>query len=296
LTRRQVESQSLADNLRLLFDEYAERIGRACYAEMVRARLPSRLADAQQRARDLLNETDLLHKMQAEVMRRDPAIEPATAMAQVRNRLEDLARSLEMSLPLADLIDRRTAEFTRRSLARFRYLQEVVGARRGQVKKVFDLVNRHCAGRRLHEVKLEPEMPPLSIHDVRLLAGRDSLHEPPRKRLIEENQPIDEDPTDDLKRCGRLLMEAALRDSLSVGRANRFVKQLPGGKGSRIASADLPVRNEDDLADIIALLLHAESSDAIYRIEAHQTADGNEVVPRDTKAGCSMDRFYIILK
>ena len=296
LMRRQVESQSLADNLRLLFDEYAEQIGRACYAELVRARLPSRLADAQQRARDLLNETDLLHKMQAEVLRREPALDPATAMAQVRNRLEDLARSLEMSLPLADLIDRRTAEFTRRSLARFRYLQEVVGERRGQIKHVFDLVNRHCAGRRLTEVKLEPEMPALSIHDLRLIAGRDSLYEPPRKRLIEENQPIDEDASEDLKRRGRLLMEAALRDSLSVGRANRFVKRLPGGKGARIASSDFPVRNEDDLADVIALLLHAESPDAIYRMEAHQTAEGHEVVPRDTKAGCTMDRFYIVLK
>ena len=81
--------------------------------------------------------------MQAEVLRREPALAPSTAMAKVRNRLEDLARSLEMSLPLADLIDRRTAEFTRRSLARFRYLQEVVGERRSQIKKVFELVNQN---------------------------------------------------------------------------------------------------------------------------------------------------------
>lgn len=296
LMRRQVESQSLADNLRLLYDEYAEQIGRACYAELVRARLPSRLAEAQQRARDLLNETDLLHKMQAEVLRREPSLSPATAMSQVRNRLEDLARSLEMSLPLADLIDRRTAEFTRRSLARFRYLQEVVGERRSQIKQVFDLVNQHCAGQRLNDVNLEPEMPAMLIHDLHLLAGRDSLYEPPRKRLIEENQPIDEDPTEDLKKRGRLLMEAALRDSLSVGRANRFVKQIPGGKGSRIASSELPVASENDLADVIAMLLHAESPEAVYRVEQDQAEEDLDAAPRDAKAGCSMDRFYIVKK
>ena len=59
-------------------------------------------------------------------------------MARVRNHLQELEDKLDFVQPLADEIDRRTAEFTRRSLARSRYLQEVIGERRGQVKEVFE--------------------------------------------------------------------------------------------------------------------------------------------------------------
>src|SRR2546426_750011 len=61
--------------------------------------------------------------MQAEVIRRDGS-EAAQAMARVRNHLQELEDKLDFVQPLADEIDRRTAEFTRLSLARSRYLQE----------------------------------------------------------------------------------------------------------------------------------------------------------------------------
>ena len=41
-------------------------------------------------------------------------------------------------LPMADEIDRGTADFTRRSLARFRYLQDVTGERRSEIKTFFE--------------------------------------------------------------------------------------------------------------------------------------------------------------
>ena len=55
---------------------------------------------------------------------------------------------------------------------------------------------------------------------------------------------------------------ANLRDTLNVIRANRFVERLPGGSGSRTALKDLPVSNDDDIADIIAGLLPAGGLDA----------------------------------
>ena len=73
---------------------------------------------------ELASDAELLGKMQAEVLRREPALSPETAMSRVRLRLEALAELLQSVVPVADAVDRRTAEFTRRSLARFRYLQE----------------------------------------------------------------------------------------------------------------------------------------------------------------------------
>jgi hypothetical protein len=86
-TRQQLAAATLKENLAVLFDQFAERIGHACYAELVRARLPLRLAEARRRVEELEWDAELLGKMQAEVLRREPAISPETAMSRVRVRL-----------------------------------------------------------------------------------------------------------------------------------------------------------------------------------------------------------------
>src|SRR5262249_4688233 len=123
-TKQQLAASTLKENLAVLFDQLAERIGRTCYAQLVHARLPSKLAEARRAIEKLEGNAELLGKMQTEVMRRDVALSPESAMAHVRLRLDELANLLEGVEPLASAIDRRTAEFTRRSQARFRYLQE----------------------------------------------------------------------------------------------------------------------------------------------------------------------------
>jgi hypothetical protein len=296
--RRQLETETLGDNLGVVFDQYAEQVGRTCYAELVRSQLANRLAAAQEHLRGLLNDADLLHKMQAEVLRREPSLATSAAMSRVRVRLDELGRALDGVIPLADQIDNSTAEFTRRSLARFRYLQEVVGERRGQMKELFELVNRSFAdaGGRLSDLDDQIELPPLRLPETRLLAGRDSLYEPARRRTIEENAPLAGDVSEAQRENARRQMESALRDSLSVTRANHFISQLPGGKGSRISSGEFPVRNEDDLADLIAVLLHAESAEARYRIESPRVAEEGAEVAHDRKATCEIERFFVIKK
>lgn len=295
-TRRQLESRSLGDNLRVVFDEYSEQVGKTCYAELIRSQLHTALDVARQRLRDMEGDTELLHKMQAEVLRRDGSLDAETATARVRNRLDDLSRALEQVMPVADEIDRRTAEFTRRSHARFRYLQEVVGQRRGQVKDLFEKVNGAFAGWRLADLDGTTTLPALRLAETRLLAGRESLYEPPRKRRVEENAPLDDEVSDAEREKARLRMEAALRDALTVSRANRFVADLPGGKGARISSAEMPVRSDDDLADVIALLLHAEADDARYRVEVERLGDKARALEFDEKAGCRLERFVVIKK
>ncbi|PYI84654.1 MAG: hypothetical protein DME26_12890 [Verrucomicrobia bacterium] len=295
LTARQREAGTLGEIYGVVFDQYAEQVGRTCYAELIRAQLPAKLDDARQRIHELLNDPDVLHRMQHEIMRRDD-VDASAAMARVRNRLDDLTHALELVQPLADEIDRRTAEFARRSLARSRYLQEVVSERRGQMKAFFERINAECHGRRLVEVEELSTLPPLLLPGARLFAGRDSLYEPPRRHTLEENAPVDDCVSEQMRDRAKAQVSAALPDSLTIGRANRSVEKLPGGKGARIASGNLPLHNDDDLADVIALLLHAQSGEARYRVEVLRTRDEVAEPEFDHKLDCRLERFCVIKK
>jgi len=293
--RRQLEARTLGESYAVVFDQYVEQVGNECYAGLVHAQLPARLDSARERIRQILGDIDLLHKMQAEVMWRENA-EADPAMARVRNHLQELEDKLDFVQPLADEIDHRTAEFTRRSLARSRYLQEIVGERRGQVKELFEMINQSCPGRRLVDLTDLTGLPPLLLPDAKLLAGRDSLYEPPRRRTLEENAPVDDDVSEAMRDQAKAQLGGAMRNSLTVDRANRFVKQLPGGKGARFASKDLPIRNEDDLDDVIAMLLHAEASESRYRIEVPSVQNDSGQPEKDHKLAYNIDRFFVIKK
>lgn len=295
LIRRQLEARTLGESYAVIFDQYAEQVGHECYAGLVRAQLPARLDAARERIRQILGDSDLLHKMQAEVMRRENS-EAAPAMARVRNHLQDLEDKLDFVQPLADEIDHRTAEFTRRSLARSRYLQEVVGERRGQIKEFFEKINRLFPGQRLVDLDELQSFPSLRLPNAKLLAGRDSLYEPPRRLTMEENAPVDDEVTGAMRDRAKAQLGGAMRNSLTVARANRFVAQLPGGKGARFASQDLPIRNEDDMDDLVALLLHAESSESLYRVEVPSAQDDAVPPEMDHKLTYAFDRFFVIKK
>ncbi len=298
-TRQQLAAATLKENLELLFDRFAEQIGRNCYAQLVHARLPSRLAEARRAVEEELGRADLQARMQIEVMRREPNLAPEAAMARVRLRLHELTELLEYVEPLADAIDRRTAEFARRSQARFRYLQETASENRGRVQSFFETLNRRFAGRRLAEIAvLDLHIPPLLIHDARLFAGLDSLYAPRLHRIAEEIDPIEDA---DAYQQGRALTEiqGSLRNSLTISRANRFVDSLPGSHGTRLDSKRIlmeHVHDADGLADLIACLLHARSADARFRIEVPRRETGANVGHFDVKLGYRVERFTLVKK
>jgi hypothetical protein len=197
---------------------------------------------------------------------------------------------------MADEIDRRTADFTRRSLSRFRYLQDVTGERRSEVRDFFMKANDMLAGKRLSSTWELPELPALRLPETRMPAGLDSLYAPVTRRVAGEQAALDDEVTDAERDEGLRGMERALRDSLSVRRANEFVKRLPGEKGARISSADLPVASEADLTELIALMLHAESNEAAYKLESTRSrADASEIA-LDTLPGARVEHFDLIKK
>lgn len=296
-TRQQLAAVTLKENLAVLFDHFAERIGHACYAELVHARLPLRLGEARRRVEELEFDAELLAKMQAEVLRREPELSPETAMSRVRLRLEELIELLQSVVPVADAVDRRTAEFTRRSLARFRYLQETTSDNRARVQEFFEVLNRHFAGRRLAELDdAKIEFPQLRIHDTRLLAGLESLYTPRLRRAPGEIEPLESEASEDQQDDAMRRLHAAMRDSMTVARANRFVEQLLPERKASIPSDKIPLHCEEDLADLIACLLHAHASDACYRIEVPRERTDANTAQYDPKLSYRIERFTLSRK
>lgn len=298
-TRQQLATTTLKENLALLFDQFAERIGRACYAQLVHARLPTRISEAGRALESLSSHADLLDKMQPELMRREPALSAEAAMARVRLRLNELEEMLHQIEPVADAIDRRTAEFARRSQARFRYLQETTSENRGRVQTFFELLNKHFQGWRVSQVDaLNLELPFLMIHDARILGGLDSLYTPRLRRAAGEIEPLEDDDPSDADRALAQL-EGNLRDSLTVSRANHFVSALPGESGTKWGSDELlrdHVRNDEDVANLIACLLHARSADARFEVRVPRRESESDTVEFDAKLQYRVERFTLIKK
>jgi hypothetical protein len=287
----------LKENLAVLFDQFAERIGHACYAELVRARLPLRLNEVRRRVEELDYDAELLGRMQAELLRREPTLSPETAMSRVRLRLEELSDLLQSVVPVADAVDRRTAEFTRRSLARFRYLQETASENRAHVQEFFETLNRRFAGRRVAELDdAGVEFPKLRIHDTRLLAGVESLCSPRLRRVAGEIEPLDDEASEDEQDDAMRRLHSAMRDSMTVARANRFVEQVLPEQKTSIRSEDIPLRCEEDLADLIACLLHANASDARYRVDVARERSDTQAAQYDAKLSYRIQRFTLTRK
>lgn len=297
-TRRQMEEETLHGNLSLVFDDYSEQMSNSCYASLVRSRLPLRLPEAVRRIGDrLAGDHGALSAMQQEVLRRHPEMNAESARARVSQALDELTELLERVLPMADEIDKRTADFTRRSLARFRYLQDVTGERRTEIKAFFEEVNRLVAGRRMsHPGGQIPELPDMLVPAMKIPAGIDSLLTPPLRRTPMEQDAF-EDHVDEMDRqAGLRDMEKALRESLSVQRANTFVLALPGSKGDRIESADITIEGDKGFTDLISLFLHAESPEARFRLEVGRVQHEDQPPRVDALEGCSVEAFSIIKK
>lgn len=298
-TKQQLAATSLKENLALLYDQFAERIGRTCYAHLVHSRLPTKLSETHRALESLSGHVDLLTRMQSEVMRREPALSAEAAMSRVRLRINELEEMLQQIEPLADTIDRRTAEFARRSQARFRYLQETTSENRARVQTLFETLNQHFSGWRVTDIDaLALEFPALALHDARILGGLGSLYTPRLRRAAGEIEPLEDD---DPRYADRALaqLESNLRDSLTVSRANHFIAALPGESGTTWSSDELlrqHVHNDEDVADLIACLLHAQSADACFEVQVPRREAEADTGDFDAKLQYRIERFTLVKK
>lgn len=279
LTRRQVQTESLGENLVRVFEEFSRKFAQTCYRELIRTRLHTRLPELLARLEELAQDESIVLRMREELLRRQPELSSMEVAARmVRQALDRLRDQLSAIPPLADRIDQHTAEFARRSLARFRYLQEIGTRRREALQDYFELVKQAAHGRRLVDVDDVFQFPPLQIVYARIFAGVDSLFPPRKQRTTVPPQPIDDAASPAETDEAFAEIQRNLRDSLSVHRANRFIDALPGVRGARIPLDELRLRTMDDLEDLIAVLLNAGSRDARYRVVVPRV-DGDQHIP-----------------
>ena len=220
-------------------------------------------------------------------------------MARVRLRLNELEEMLLQIEPVADTIDRRTAEFARRSQARFRYLQETTSENRARVQAFFETLNQNFSGWRVADINtLDLEIPPLAIHDARILGGLESLYTPRLRRSAGEIEPLeDEDPR--YADLALAQLESNLRESLTVSRANQFVSALPGESGTVWSSDELlrqHIHNDEDVADLIACLLHSRSADAQFELQVPRRETEADAGEFDRKVQYRIERFTLVKK
>ena len=74
---------------------------------------------------------------------------------------------------------------------------------------------------------------------------------------------------------------------------------LPGGKGARIDSSTLirdNIRNDEDVANLIACLLQARSADAKFEIQVTRRETEADAGEFDAKLQYRIERFTIIKK
>ena len=94
-------------------------------------------------------------------------------------------------------------------------------------------------------------------------------------------------------------LESNLRDSLTVSRANHFITTLPGSSGASWSSEELlrqHVHNDEDVAALIACLLHARSADARYEVQVPRRESESDAGSFDTKLQYRIERFTLVKK
>lgn len=291
-TRNLLRAETLKANLAVLYDEFSESFGHACYRELIHAQLPTKIHYAIRRIEELSLTERVLVLMQRERLRRQPECDAESATNEIRLKLDELVRLLETVGPQVDDLDRQTAEFARKAFARVRYLQEIARGQQEKVQRVFSWVDENYAGTRLNELPDSLGLPPLFICEAALLSG-DSLRMPVLRRKAGEVEVIDEELTAEDRDEALKEIENSLRESLNILRANRFVARLAGEKGAKFGLAELPLENQQDISDLVACLLYTGSRDATFQVEtARVTADLSDP-PLHVRAGYHIEALVL---
>ena len=233
--------------------------------------------------------------MQRERLRRPPQCDALQAANEIRLKWDELARLLDSVAPQADALDHRAADFARRAFARVRYLQEVSGGQREKVQALLQHIDETCAGQRLSELPDSLQLPALFIMETGVLSS-DSLYKPRLRRKAGEIERIEDDLTDEDRDAAVVEVEGNLRDSMNVMRANRFANRLLGPPGASFTAETLPIHNDDDIADLIACLLHGGSREAAFEVSVARAENDQSQSNTAERAGYLIEDLTLTKK
>jgi len=273
LTQRQLRSDSLKENLQVLYDDFSENIGQRCYKSLIDLDIPIRLPLVRAKLDDIQHSPAVVAQMEIELQKRRPELTDGEASERIAKGLQEAVIMLESVEPQSEAVDRRAADFARRSFARFRYLQEVSSGRRSEVRSVFELINERYADCRMANLPDELDLPKLNIPSVGLLSGTDSLFIPRTARQKGERTPLSEDFDYDADQDFAMdEMAENINSSLTTIRANNYYQTLKIPKKG-LRSDELKLTEDEDILDIVGLLLHGETTDSEYLIHSPREDD-----------------------
>lgn len=268
LTQRQLRSDSIKENLQVLYDDFSENIGQRCYKSLIDLDIPIRLPLVREKLADIQHSPAVVAQMEIELQKRRPELTDGEASERIAKGLQEAVIMLDSVEPQSEAVDRRAADFARRSFARFRYLQEVSSGRRSEVRSVFEIINERYAECRMANLPDGLDLPKLNIPSVGLLSGTDSLFIPRTSRKKGERTPLTENLDEGVDADFALdEMSDNINSSLTTIRANLFYNKLKMPKKG-LRSDKLKLDSEEDILDVIGLLLHGETMDSDYFVHS----------------------------
>jgi len=289
---RQLKALTLAEALDLIYNEFSQLITQRCYRELIHARLPERLREAMAGLTELEQDDLALQRLREDFLRVETEGDAGRAMATIVRTIEELSLAIGDVEPTADRVDTSTADFARRSRSRIRYIQDVGSAHRQQVKTIFDYVREHLPAPRLADLEEKLSLPALRLADKGLV-GMASLSPVRRSALRSSRRRVAAELTDEDREESLRDMDRNVRNALRLDRANRFVDRLGLESGQTICSANLPIRAEEDILDVISCLVFAPAGGANYRLQIDREILPSGPIGFDAKAGFDIERFEL---
>lgn len=297
--QRQRQTETAADTLSLLYQEFGQGQHMVCYDALRRGGLLTRIEMARASVSER-HDDPLMRERLAQGLREHYGYDNADAFDQARMMLSKLERDLGGLKRRAEAIDLRMAAFNRLSQQRYRYQTELRGRRPELVKAYCEALNNAHAGRRFSEFSGgEPDFTPRCV-ETRFFFGTESLYRPRRTKA-----PVDltfgqsgtaRQSEDDVLAAWKERQRLALTPQ----RAARLVAKLLSAKGARTSTEDITLETADDLLDLLAVVAY-EHAPALSGKRVRWSVDGvrrrhglePELIAHDRIAGHRVERFSI---
>ena len=271
-----------------------------CYDALQEAGLLPNVNRARHIAQDALHDPFVKQRL-AEGLARHLGLEPTAvaAYAEAEKWLARLERQLASIPNKQRIIDRRMADFSTLSNARYRYQTEMRSRRPEQVKAYLDIAAQSHAGQTFASLAHEPGMALLSPV-VEIFFGPDALSTPRRPRaavdLSFDAERAERDPEaarDEIRRRNLYV--------LTPQRAARFIERHLPAKGARISTEQLRILRDDELLDLLAVLSFDRGPSAAsgrpvrWKIHPVRADFGTEPdhIPHDVEADRMTERFAL---
>ena len=265
-TDRVTREWTVADLLRLQYDDYAHALGPAYHALKTSDHVSRYRRDIVTRLQEWQLDSDWLDRA-ADELATQGRLSPAQAVSEINHYMRFIVNQLESLDPLLGEIDRRHAQYLRTSLRQIRY--QLVGTD-GGFKDRLALLARRLAGLQAEGERVLPDkMPAFQAVPVRH-PDANSLYTPPRRRAPFAPAPVIASmlgPSD--LQALRAITLQQLGLAITPTKIQRFVGQFFNGHRV-IHVRDLPLdafEKEEDLPWLIYTIAYANHPEVNYGIE-----------------------------